>query len=53
MVIIHSRVKELIGNYSVATDYYEALEKKVTELIHKSLERAKANKRKTVMGKDV
>ena len=53
MVIVHTRVKELIGEMSVAKDFYEALEKKVTEMIATAVERAKANKRRTVMGKDV
>jgi len=53
MVIVHTRVKELIGEMSVAKDFYEALEKKVTDIITTATERAKANKRRTVMGKDV
>ncbi len=53
MVIVHSRIKELVGELSVSKDFYEALEKKVADIITTATERAKANKRRTVMGKDV
>ncbi len=48
-----NQVKEVAGEFSVAGDFYEALDKKVEELIKKATERAKANNRKTVMAKDL
>lgn len=53
MVIVHSRIKEIVGDLSVSKDFYDALEQKVVKIITDASERAKANKRHTVMAKDV
>ncbi len=52
-VIVKSQVKELCGDYNVAGDFADALDKKVTALIKEAVERAKANNRRTVMAKDL
>ena len=52
-IIVKSTVKEMAGNINVSSDFYNKLEEKVTALIKEAIERAKSNKRSTVMGKDV
>ena len=53
MLIVKAKVKDACGDMSVASDFVEALNEKVDELIKKALWRAKENGRRTVMGKDV
>lgn len=56
-VIVVSQIKELARveeqQLNVATDFYEALNEKVKDLIKKACIRAKQNNRNTVMGRDV
>ena len=53
MIIVKAKVKEIAGDYNVAGDVAEALNKKAEQLIRDACERAKANNRKTVMAKDL
>ncbi|MBI4148493.1 DUF1931 domain-containing protein [Candidatus Woesearchaeota archaeon] len=53
MVIVRSRVKELAGDVNVASDFVDALERKVEQLVKEAMSRAKANNRRTVMAKDL
>lgn len=53
MLIIKVKVKEACGEMSVATDFIDALNERVNEIVKKSIWRAKENGRRTVMGKDV
>ena len=41
------------GLDNISSDYYAKLENKVKSIILKSIERAKANKRKTLMSRDI
>ncbi len=52
-VVVKAKIKELVGNYNVASDFAEALDAKVRELIAEAVKRAEANNRKTVMAKDL
>lgn len=52
-IVIKAKIKEVVGNYQVSGDYVEALDKVVKESIKKSIERAEANHRRTVMAKDL
>ena len=56
-LVVRTQVKDLAKidgrELSVATDFYEALNKHVEGIIRKACERAKANGRNTVMAKDV
>ena len=52
-LVVRSQIKKLIGELNLAGDFTPTLNAKVEELINKAIERAKANKRKTIMGKDV
>ncbi|MAE42581.1 DUF1931 domain-containing protein [Candidatus Woesearchaeota archaeon] len=47
----HAKIDEKALN--ISNDFYEALNKKVEELIKESCKRAKANNRNTLMGRDV
>jgi len=56
MLIVKAKVKDAVnkyGNYSVAADFAAKLEEKAEALIKEACERAKANTRKTVMGRDL
>ena len=56
-IIVHSKIKEVAEldgkRLEVSADFYTALSKKVVEIIKQSCQRAKANGRNTIMGKDV
>ena len=54
-MLVQSKTREYIKSKGLNTggDALEALEKALTELIDKAIERAKANNRKTLMGKDI
>jgi len=56
-IIVRSKIKdyaEVDGvKFQVASDFADALAKKVEILIKEACERAKANNRKTVMAKDL
>jgi histone H3/H4 len=52
-LVVKSNVKEHTGDMNVAGDFADELEKKVASLIKDACERAKANNRRTVMGKDL
>jgi histone H3/H4 len=52
-LVVKSAVRELIDDFRVSEDFWEALNKSVSELVKKAVERAKANGRKTVRGADL
>ena len=52
-IIVKAKVKEVAKGFNVASDVSEALDRKVNQLIVEACERAKANKRTTLMGKDI
>jgi len=53
MLVIKVKVRESCGDMSVGSDFVEALNEKVNELVQKAIWRAKENGRHTVMGRDV
>ncbi|MHA1408035.1 MAG: DUF1931 domain-containing protein [Candidatus Heimdallarchaeaceae archaeon] len=56
MLIVKSKVKEYIkelGDFNVSSEFYEEFNSKVASLVQSSVERAKANQRKTVSARDV
>ncbi|MFQ5620810.1 MAG: DUF1931 domain-containing protein [Candidatus Nanoarchaeia archaeon] len=53
MLIVKAKIKELTGDFNVSADFADALNAEVERLVKKACERAKANSRKTVMGKDL
>ena len=48
LIISKSRTKDAIKECNVSGDFYEALDKKVRQIVALAEERAKANGRKTV-----
>lgn len=53
LIIIRSKLKDVAKGINVSGDFADALDKKTRAMIAEAVERAKANNRKTVMGKDV
>jgi len=52
-VIVKTKIREMVGTYSVSSDFTEELNKKVKQMIQDAMKRAEANGRKTVMGRDI
>jgi len=52
-LVVKSAVRELVGDFRVSEDFWEALNKTVAEVVKKAVERAKENGRKTVRGADL
>jgi histone H3/H4 len=53
MIVVKAKIKELTGDYNVAGDFADALNKKVEQMVKDAVTRAEANGRKTVMPKDI
>lgn len=53
LIVVKAKIKEVIQNYQISADYVDELDKKVRDIIAKSIERADANHRRTVMAKDI
>jgi histone H3/H4 len=53
MIISKSKTKESVRQCNVSGEFYEALDRKVRDLIAKAEERALANGRKTVRPQDL
>jgi histone H3/H4 len=52
-LIVQSGVKEALDGMNVATDFYDALDEEVAELLEDAARRAEANDRKTVQPRDL
>lgn len=52
-VIKKSGVREAAEDVNVGSDYYDALDDRVKELIERTVERADGNGRRTVKARDV
>jgi histone H3/H4 len=52
-VIVKTKIREMVGTYSVSADFGEELNKKVKQIIQDAVKRAEANGRKTVMARDI
>ncbi len=53
MIIVKAKIKEISGDFNVAGDFAEALDKKVEQMVKNACSRADSNGRKTVMAKDL
>lgn len=53
MLVVKSKIKEIVKEVNVSGDFAEALDKVVEELVGKAVERAKANGRRTVQARDL
>jgi len=52
-IVVKSKIKELTAGFSVSGDFADELDRQVKEMIEKAKDRAKANGRKTIMGRDI
>ena len=52
-LIVKAAVKEALDDKNVASDFYEALDDEVSELLEDAARRAEANDRKTVQPRDL
>ena len=53
MLVVKSKIKDVATDCNVSSDFADALDKQVEELVKKACERAKGNNRRTVMAKDL
>jgi histone H3/H4 len=53
LIISKARAKEAVNGFNVSSEFYEALDAKVRELIAGAEERAGANSRKTLKAHDL
>lgn len=53
MLVVKAKIKEVTQGYNVASDFADALDAHVQELVKSAVKRAEANNRKTVMAKDL
>ncbi len=52
-LIVKAAVKEALADHNVASDFYDALDERVDELLEDAARRADANDRKTVQPRDL
>ena len=52
-LIVKAAVKDALSDKNVASDFYEALDNEVEDLLEDAAERADANDRKTVQQRDL
>jgi histone H3/H4 len=52
-LIVKAAVKEALDDMNVSSDFYDALDEEVEELLEDAAERAEANDRKTVQPRDL
>ncbi len=53
MLIVKAKIRDVAGELSVASDFADALNQKVEQLVQDACKRAAANSRRTVMAKDL
>ncbi|MBR9677398.1 DUF1931 domain-containing protein [Candidatus Woesearchaeota archaeon] len=53
MLVVKAKIKDAAKDCNVASDFADALSKKVEALVAAACERAKGNNRRTVMAKDL
>lgn len=52
-LVTKAQIKEIVGNISIAEEFYPALNVEVENLIKKAVERMKKNNRRTLMARDI
>lgn len=52
-LVVVSNIKKVAKSINIAGDVPESLNKKIEQIIKEAIQRAKANNRKTLQGKDV
>jgi len=52
-LIVKAAVKDALSDQNVSTDFYDALDEEVADLLDDAAKRAEANDRKTVQPRDL
>jgi len=52
-LVVRSKIKATVKGMRFSGDFFDALDKKVTEIVKSSVERAKGNKRATLRPHDL
>ena len=52
-LIVKAAVKEQLADQNVSSDFYDALDSEVVDLLEEAARRAEANDRKTVQSRDL
>ncbi len=52
-LVVKAQIKNLTSGYNVSSDFMQALNEEVEDLVEDALDRAEANGRKTVMARDL
>jgi histone H3/H4 len=52
-IVIRSKLRDVVKGLNISGDFPTALDEEVKLIISRAVERAKANNRKTLMGKDI
>lgn len=52
-LIVTCNIRKIAKNINIASDVPDALNKKIEQIIKEAIQRAKANNRKTLQGKDI
>lgn len=52
-LIVKSSVRNAVSNMSVSKDVYDALDRRIRELLRNASDRARSNGRKTIMVQDL
>lgn len=53
LLVVKAKIKDVIGDYNVASDFADELDKIVRDIVQKAAKRAEGNGRRTVMAKDL
>ena len=52
-LIAKTQIKEIIGDFSLSSDFIPALDQEVRQIVKKPILRAKKKNRRTVMARDI
>ncbi len=52
-LVVNSNIRKVAKNINIASDVPAALNKKMEQIIKEAIQRAKANGRKTLQGRDI
>jgi histone H3/H4 len=52
-IVVRTKIKEIVKDMNVAEEVGDALDRAVTEILRKAVERAKGNGRRTLQARDI
>ncbi len=53
LLVVKAKIKDVVPGFNISSDFADALDAKVKELVKEAAKRAEGNSRKTVMAKDL